>query len=77
MHFVIFPGTFPFNITLLAFPTKLFKNLGERQFTLRQKSRKHPFGRYRRKCKDNVQLDLREMGYDDVHWIELAQDGIQ
>jgi hypothetical protein len=30
---------------------------------------KHPFGRMRMKCKDNIQLELREMGYDDVNWI--------
>jgi hypothetical protein len=30
---------------------------------------KHPFGRLRMKCKDNVQLDLREMEYDDMNWI--------
>lgn len=30
---------------------------------------KQPFGRLRMKCEDNVQLELREMGYDDVNWI--------
>ncbi|KAJ4449196.1 hypothetical protein ANN_00593 [Periplaneta americana] len=33
-----------------------------------------PLGRPRRKWKDNFKMDLREMGYDDRDWINLAQD---
>ncbi|KAJ4428499.1 hypothetical protein ANN_24536 [Periplaneta americana] len=33
-----------------------------------------PLGRSRRKWEDNIKMDLREIGYDDGDWINLAQD---
>ncbi|KAJ4433934.1 hypothetical protein ANN_16253 [Periplaneta americana] len=35
---------------------------------------KRPLGRPRRRWEDNIKLDLREVGYDDREWINLAQD---
>ncbi|KAJ4428274.1 hypothetical protein ANN_24291 [Periplaneta americana] len=35
---------------------------------------KRPLGRPRRRWEDNIKMDLREVGYDDRHWINLAQD---
>jgi hypothetical protein len=35
---------------------------------------KKPLGRSRRKWKDNINVDLKEIGYGGVDWIELAQD---
>ncbi|KAJ4437465.1 hypothetical protein ANN_17609 [Periplaneta americana] len=35
---------------------------------------KRPSGRPRRRWEDNIKLDLRELGYDDRDWINLAQD---
>ncbi|KAJ4446312.1 hypothetical protein ANN_13007 [Periplaneta americana] len=35
---------------------------------------KRPLGRPRRRWKDNIKIDLREVGYDDGDWIGLAQD---
>ncbi|KAJ4439792.1 hypothetical protein ANN_07920 [Periplaneta americana] len=35
---------------------------------------KRPLGRPRRRWKDNIKMDLREVGYDDRDWINLAQD---
>ncbi|KAJ4448971.1 hypothetical protein ANN_00363 [Periplaneta americana] len=35
---------------------------------------KRPLGRPRRKWEDNIKMDLREVGYDDRDWINLAQD---
>ncbi|KAJ4426803.1 hypothetical protein ANN_26602, partial [Periplaneta americana] len=32
-----------------------------------------PLGRPRRKWEDNIKIDLREVGYDDREWINLAQ----
>jgi hypothetical protein len=31
-------------------------------------------GRPRRRCVDNIKIDLREIGWDGVDWIDLAQD---
>jgi hypothetical protein len=35
---------------------------------------KRPFGRPRRRCEDNIRMDLREIGWESVDWINLAPD---
>jgi hypothetical protein len=35
---------------------------------------KRPLGRERRSWVDDIKLDLREVGWDDVDWIDMAQD---
>jgi len=35
---------------------------------------KRPLGRPRRRCEDNIRIDLRETGWEIVDWIHLAQD---
>jgi len=35
---------------------------------------KRPLGRPRRRWKDNIKMDLQEVGCGDMDWIELAQD---
>jgi hypothetical protein len=35
---------------------------------------KRPLGRPRRKWEDNIKMDLREIGWGGVNWIDLAQD---
>jgi hypothetical protein len=35
---------------------------------------KRPLGRPRRRWVDNMKMDLREIGWDDVDWIDMAQD---
>jgi hypothetical protein len=35
---------------------------------------KRPLGRPRRRCVDNIKMDHREIEWDGVDWIELAQD---
>jgi hypothetical protein len=39
--------------------------------------RKRPLGRSRRRWKDKIKMDLREMGWGGMDWIDLAQDGDQ
>jgi hypothetical protein len=34
---------------------------------------KRPLGRPRRKSVDNIKIDHRETGWDDMDWIDLAQ----
>jgi hypothetical protein len=36
---------------------------------------KRPLGRPRRRWVDNIRMDLGEVGWSDVVWIGLAQDG--
>jgi hypothetical protein len=38
-----------------------------------QKERE-PLGRPRRRWVDSIKIDLREMGWDCMDWIDLAQD---
>ena len=35
---------------------------------------KRPLGRPRRRCVDNMKLDIQEVGWGYMDWIELAQD---
>jgi hypothetical protein len=35
---------------------------------------KRPLGRTRRGWEDEIRMDLREIGLEDVNWIRLAQD---
>jgi hypothetical protein len=35
---------------------------------------KRPLGRPRRSWVDNIKTDFRETGWDDMDWIDLAQD---
>jgi hypothetical protein len=36
--------------------------------------RKRPLGRQRRRWVDNIKIDLKEIGWNGVDWIYLAQD---
>jgi hypothetical protein len=38
---------------------------------------KRPLGRSRRRWVDNIKLDLREIAWDGIDWIDLDQDGDQ
>jgi hypothetical protein len=38
---------------------------------------KRSLGRPRRRWEDNIKMDLREIGFDGVNWIQLAQDRVQ
>jgi hypothetical protein len=36
--------------------------------------RKRPLGRHRRRKEANIRMNLREMGWGGIDWIDLAQD---
>jgi hypothetical protein len=38
---------------------------------------KRQLGRSRRRWEDNIKMDLREIGLEDVYWIHLAQNRLQ
>jgi hypothetical protein len=38
---------------------------------------KRPLGRQRRRWVDNIKIDLREIGWNGMDWIDLAQDKAQ
>jgi hypothetical protein len=33
-----------------------------------------PLGRPKCRCVENIEMDLREIGWDDMDWIDVAQD---
>jgi hypothetical protein len=35
---------------------------------------KTPLGRPRRRCEDNIKMDVQELGFGGMDWIDLAQD---
>jgi hypothetical protein len=39
--------------------------------------RKRPIGRPMYRWKDNIKMDLKEIGHEVVDWIHLAQDWVQ
>jgi hypothetical protein len=39
-----------------------------------KQERNRPLGRPRRTWVDNIKMDLREIGWDEVDWIDMAQD---
>jgi hypothetical protein len=38
---------------------------------------KRPLGRRRHRWEDNIKTDLREIGINEVNWIQLAKDRVQ
>ena len=34
---------------------------------------KRPLGRPRRRWEDNIKIDFREVGWDPIHWIDIAE----
>jgi hypothetical protein len=41
---------------------------------VRMPEEKRPLGRPRRRWVDNIKMDLREIGWDGIDWIDLAQN---
>jgi len=41
---------------------------------VRKPEGKRPLGRPRRRWEDNIKMDLQEVGYGNMNWIDLAQD---
>jgi hypothetical protein len=35
---------------------------------------KRPLGRPRHRCEDGIKMDVREIGWGSIEWIQLAQD---
>jgi hypothetical protein len=62
--------------TLFYHFTSSYAKLGEKRNAYRILVGKPegPLGRPRRRWVDNIKMDLREIGWDGVDWIDLAQD---
>jgi hypothetical protein len=44
------------------------------KIVVRKPEGKRPLGRPRCRWEDNIRMDIRKMGWEDVNWIHLAQD---
>jgi hypothetical protein len=38
---------------------------------------KRPLGRPRRRWEDEIRMDIRDIGWEDVEWVQLAHDRSQ
>jgi hypothetical protein len=43
-------------------------------FLVGKPEEKRPLGKPRRRCKDNIKIDLEEIGWGGMNWIDLARD---
>jgi hypothetical protein len=50
------------------------KRRGAYRVLVGKPERKRPVGRPRRRWENNIKIDLQEVGYGDMEWIELALD---
>jgi hypothetical protein len=48
--------------------------MGENGIFVGMPERKRPLGREKRRWVDNIKMDLREIGWDGIDWIDLAED---
>jgi hypothetical protein len=57
---------------------RLLARMGEKRDAYRilvvKPERKTPLGRPRRRWVNNIKMDLREIGWDGMDWIDLDQD---
>jgi hypothetical protein len=50
------------------------ENRNAYRILLGKPERKRPLGRPRRRWMDNIRMDLREIGWGGMDWIDLAHD---
>ena len=48
--------------------------LGAYRVLVGRSERKRPLGTSRQKWEDNIKMDLKEVGYEDMDWVDLAQE---
>jgi hypothetical protein len=62
----------------VAFLAGHVARMGEKRYAYRilvgKPEGKRPLGRPRRRWVDNIKIDLREIGWNGMDWIDLAQD---
>ena len=59
-------------------PSTYGERIGAYRFLVGKPEGKRPFGRPRRRWKDNIKMDLQEVGCGGMDWIDLVQnrDGV-
>jgi hypothetical protein len=54
--------------------TREWRKVQNKELYALYSSPRRPLERPRRRWEDNIKMDLREVGWGSVDWIELAQD---
>ena len=57
-----------------AYTARMGEGSGVHRVLVGKPERKRPLGRPRRRCEDNIKMDLQEMGRGCGNWMELTQD---
>jgi hypothetical protein len=52
----------------------MMKTMNAYRILVGKTERKRPLGRPRRRWVDNIKMDLKEIGWDGMDWIDVAQD---
>jgi hypothetical protein len=50
------------------------ESTGVYRVLVRKLEGKRPLGRSKRRCEDNIKMDVQEVGCEGMNWIDLAQD---
>jgi hypothetical protein len=58
----------------VGYVARMGEKLDAYRLLLGKQEGKRPLGRPRRRWVDNIKMDLREIGWDGVDWIDMAQD---
>jgi len=53
---------------------RIVEGRGVYRVLVRKHGGKRPVGRPRRRWEDNIKMDVQEVGYGGMDWIEMAQD---
>jgi hypothetical protein len=72
----ILPASSPVGISIHS--PKIYVNGGEEEcnrILVGKPNGKRPLGRPRCRWEDNIRMDLREIGWGGLDWIDQAQDG--
>jgi hypothetical protein len=61
-------------IYFLFINTKIYRNVYTRRILVGKPKGNRPLGRPRRRSLDNVKIDIGEIEWDGIEWIDLAQN---
>jgi hypothetical protein len=69
-------SNFEKHLSLISIPIyfKVGENRNAYRILVGMPEGKRPLGRPRRRWVDNIKMNLREIGWDGVDWIDMAQD---
>jgi hypothetical protein len=56
---------------------RMGENMNAYKILVGKPESKRPLGRPRRRWVDNIKMDLRDIGWNGMYWIDLAQDSDQ